>query len=401
MANQIQKYTSEGLMTYISEKPVQGKFEQIMGKAKAQQFFMNVMSAVTQNPKLAECSFDSLLNACAISASMNLPINSALGKSHIIPYWNKAKGCHDASWQISWKGLVELAIRTGQYTHINTTVVYEGQIKSQNPFTGDYEFQVQKTSNVVIGYVAYIKLRDGFEKFMYIDIETMHAHAKRYSKSFSGQYAQSSLWATDFDMMAQKTVLKLLLGKYGLLSAEIETAITADQSIVADMKGLNDINVNYIDNPAVDGQAKVIDANGNTVTVSEKAMNVGEKAAKEAMKKTTTTAPPSMVPAVEIKPSVGFEPGDLLVSKRNEDQVKAFGALYASHEVLSKWSTVKEKLSMIRPNAQITKSGYFYWVSEKLHNEIVEYSSAQSDAVNEEEGEAQDDGAENWNIPQD
>ena len=154
------------------------------------------------------------------------------------------------------RGITQLAIRSGQYQRINNSIVYEGQLVSENPFTGDYEFDFKaKKSDTVIGYVAYFKTIGGFEKYFYMTKEEALSHGKKYSKSFGKKNSKgewSSLWQTDEDSMALKTVLKLLLSKFGVLSIEMQRAIRFDQaSIKGDINKIEDIDnldTEYIDN---------------------------------------------------------------------------------------------------------------------------------------------------------
>jgi recombination protein RecT len=125
-----------------------------------------------------------------------------------------------------------LGMRTGQYRTINVSLVHEGELVSHNHFTGEMTFvSAAKVSDKIIGYVAYFKLINGFEKYYYMTTEEVHSHGKRYSQSFSKENAK---WKTDFDAMAQKTVIKMLLSKFGILSIEMQTAIQADQAVVSE-----------------------------------------------------------------------------------------------------------------------------------------------------------------------
>lgn len=148
-----------------------------------------------------------------MAASLDLPINQNLGFAYIIPYGNEAQ------FQMGYKGYIQLAMRTGQYQTINAAEVYEGEIVKQNRFTGEYEFG-EKTSDKIVGYIAYFKLVNGFEKYLYMSIEEMQAHAKKFSKNYKGG---TDKWGiTDFHSMAIKTVLKRLISKYGILSIEMQ-----------------------------------------------------------------------------------------------------------------------------------------------------------------------------------
>jgi len=139
-------------------------------------------------------------------------------------------------------------MRTGQYKTINVSEVYEGEIKSSNHITGEIDFDLSgKKSDTIIGYVAYMKLINGFEKYNYMTKADVEKHGKKYSKSYN-----TGQWKNDFDSMARKTVIKMLLNKWGILSIEMERALTYDQTTIND-KG----EPEYIDNKEVSAKPEI------------------------------------------------------------------------------------------------------------------------------------------------
>lgn len=203
---------------------VVAQFEKMLGD-KTQGFISSVLQIVNSNELLKNASPETILNAAATAASLDLPINQSLGFSYIVPY----KG--QAQFQIGWKGFVQLAQRTGQYKRINVVEVYENQFKSYNALTEvlDADFDIEGDGDIV-GYVAYFCLFNGMEKLCYWSKKKVTAHAKKYSKSFSSGF---SPWndKDQFHEMAKKTVLKNTLSKWGPMSIEMQTAHLADQSI--------------------------------------------------------------------------------------------------------------------------------------------------------------------------
>lgn len=214
------------LTTLFARTNVQEKFEKMLGK-KAQGFMSSVLQTVNNNKLLANANPTSILTAAATAASLDLPINQSLGYAWIVPY----KG--QAQFQLGWKGFVQLALRTGQYRKINVVAVHEDQFISFNALTEelDVDFSVNGSGKVV-GYAAYFILNNGFDKTIYWSREKVEAHAKKFSKSYASQYG--SVWKDDFDAMAKKTVLKSILSKWGILSIEMQTAITSDQAVIED-----------------------------------------------------------------------------------------------------------------------------------------------------------------------
>lgn len=211
--------------------------------SKAQGFATSVLSAVNNNKLLQSAEANSIYTSAMVAASLDLPINPNLGFAAIVPYGRSAQ------FQIMTRGIIQLAIRSGQYSRITNSIVYEGQLVKQDPFTDEYEFDFNaKTSDKIIGYVAYFRTIGGFEKYFYMTKEDVEAHGKKYSKSYN-----SGVWKSDFNSMALKTVLKLLLSKYGILSVEMQRAMTFDQAEVkGEINSIEDLDmaeVSYNDNP--------------------------------------------------------------------------------------------------------------------------------------------------------
>lgn len=201
-----------------------------------------LLTLANQNEMLANCSTKSIVFSAMKSVVLNLPLDSNLGFAYVLPY-KKKDGTYDAQFQLGYKGFVQLAIRSGQFKTINSVEVCDGEVKCVNKFTGEYAFG-EKKSDKVVGYIAYFKLLNGFEKYLYMSVEEMQKHAKAYSQM--AKYGKG-LWANDdtFGSMAKKTCLKLLLSKYAPLSIEMQKAIEFDQKVF----DTNDENGRYADNP--------------------------------------------------------------------------------------------------------------------------------------------------------
>ena len=233
---------------FMSTDVVTEKLKEILGR-NAKSFVTSALQAVASNELLKKATPQSVYGAVVASAVMNLPINQNLGHAYIVPY----KG--QAQLQIGWKGFVQLAIRTKQYQTINTTEIYENQFISEDVLTGEVKVNNVKGVGPVIGYLAYFKLLSGFEKWLYMTREDANAHAKKYSKSYSSFLKKKEkdpnaygggVWAdgeSGFNSMAKKTVLKLLLNRFGVLSFELQKAVEVDQAIVDESDELS-----YADN---------------------------------------------------------------------------------------------------------------------------------------------------------
>ena len=235
--NQVISKTS--VSSILAQESVKARFSEIMGK-NASAFMSSIISATKANPSLGDCEPNSVISSAVIAATLNLPIQSNLGFAHIVPYMKN--GVSVAQFQMGYKGFIQLALRTAQYKNINASEVYDGELVKHDRITGDVELDTtKKKSDKVIGYVAYFKLINGFEKMLYLTKEQLQAHGSKYSKSYSSKYGR---WQLDFDSMALKTVIKLLLSKYGILSVDMQTAITVDQSIIKDA---DTMDVEYVD----------------------------------------------------------------------------------------------------------------------------------------------------------
>lgn len=250
------------LRSLISDEKTKQRFQEVIGK-KAPAFLSSLLALANSNTDLSMAEPMSVMGSAMMSATLDLPINPNLAFAYIVPFKQKQKdGTYKtlAQFMLGAKGYIQLAMRTGQYKTINASIVYDGELVEENTFTGEFVFDNKKRkSNKIIGYVGYFKLLNGFEKYWYMTKEEIEAHGKKYSKSYDNDFGR---WKKDFDAMAIKTVLKLLLSKFGILSVEMQSAIISDQAVIKDMDG----NLEYID---------------RTDAGDDMRIEVGEKQAKE------------------------------------------------------------------------------------------------------------------------
>jgi recombination protein RecT len=220
---------------YFSKDSNKAKFEELLG-TKSTGFIASALQVVGGNASLMKSDPKSVFNAVAMAAVLDLPINSNLGFAHVVPYnesfqdsngqWQKRSV---AQFQLGYKGFIQLALRSKEYETIGASEIYEGQLVSFNPLEGSvFDFSKPSKGNI-IGYAAHFKLKDGFKKTLYMAIDEVIEHGKKYSKTFDNA---KSVWKTNQNGMALKTVLKLLISKYGPMSLELQTAVISDQAIV-------------------------------------------------------------------------------------------------------------------------------------------------------------------------
>lgn len=251
MANEVQKVYNLKTFNQTITSPAAQKYLDDLLHEKKGQFVNNLTALVANKAELQECEPFTLMFAALKATALSLPIEPSLGMAHVIPYKNKKKGTVEAQFQIGYKGFQQLALRTGQYKHINTTEVRAGEIGKRNRLTGQIEWhwiedEAERLKAPIIGYVNYFILLNGFESTFYMSKEEMEAHALRYSQTYKSTTAyikEQSKWTTDFDAMAMKTVIKLNLSKNGVLSVELADAIQADQSVMREEN-----KYEYVDN---------------------------------------------------------------------------------------------------------------------------------------------------------
>jgi recombination protein RecT len=228
--------STANLAQFLQSESVVKRLQQLVGENK-ESWISSILTVGTSSKQLRECDPRTIVGAAIQSIVLKLPIDKNLGFAYIVPYKDQAQ------FQLGYKGFIQLAMRSSQYKTMNVTAIHEGQLIKNNILTGEIEFDSEKkTSDKVIGYAAYFRLTNGFEKTLFMTSEQVEKHAKQYSKMFNHP---ESLWKKDFEKMALKTVLKLLLSKYGILSIDLQTAIKADQAVINDLEGKD---VNYIDN---------------------------------------------------------------------------------------------------------------------------------------------------------
>jgi recombination protein RecT len=240
----------KGLLANVNYKK---RFEEILGKKAAG--FMSSIINISNSTVMQGVEPTSIISSAVVAATLDLPIDPNLGFAYIVPYNDKNKG-KVAQFQLGYKGFIQLAMRSGQYKTINAVEVYEGDIKRVNRLTGEIEFNEDNCNDEkIVGYIAFFQLLNGFEKALYMTKEQIEKHAKRYSQTYKSEkdyVVRQSKWSTDFDAMAIKTVLKLLLSKYGILSIEIQKALETDQAVikndVANGADVNSSTVEYVDN---------------------------------------------------------------------------------------------------------------------------------------------------------
>ena len=196
-----------------------------------ERFTRIVMSAISSTPQLAETTPQSFLGAMMTAAQLGMEPNTPLSQAYLLPYRNK--GVLECQFQLGYKGLIDLAYRSGE-----VTIIQAHEVCENDDFTYSFGLDPQlhhvpakSHRGEVICYYAMFRTKDGGFGFEVMSREDVEKHAKRYSKSYNSGF---SPWSTNFDEMAKKTVLKKAL-KYAPLKSDFVRGISNDETIKKDL----------------------------------------------------------------------------------------------------------------------------------------------------------------------
>ena len=244
---------------FFNSPAVKQKFSEVLD-GNGQQFVASLLSIVTNNNLLAKATNESIMTAAMKAATLKLPIEPSLGMAYIVPYnRNEKQGntwvkINEAQFQMGYKGFIQLAQRSGQIRNINCDIVYKEEFLRYDKVYGTLHLKEEQVdSGEVEGYFASLELINGFRKMIFWKKEKVIAHAQKYSKTYDkkiGDFKSGTPWKTEFDAMAQKTLIKELLSKYAPLSTELQEAIIADNedSNVNEVKRAKDVTPPESDN---------------------------------------------------------------------------------------------------------------------------------------------------------
>jgi recombination protein RecT len=230
------------LNSLLDREGYRKRFDELLGK-RAPQFVSSIVSMVNGDKNLQKAFMNApitVIQSALKAATFDLPIDPTLGYAYIVPFNNrKDDGSYvmEASFVIGYRGLLQLAMRTGAYEKINVVDVREGELVSYNRLTEDVELEFvededERDALPIVGWCGYYRLTNGMEKTIYMSRKQIVKHEEKNRK---GKYMGKG-WRTDFDAMAAKTVLRRLIGKWGILS--IDYQMKADASTMAAAEAL-------------------------------------------------------------------------------------------------------------------------------------------------------------------
>lgn len=230
---QEKKTVNQVMSAILDGENMRKRFDEILGK-RAPQFIASVVSLVNADSNLMQAFYEApltVIQSALKAATFDLPVDQNLGYAYIVPFKNNKK-MDDGTWvkkteatfMLGWKGMHQLALRTGAYKNINVIDIREGELKSYNRLTEEVEIVFEEDDDrrdalPVVGYLGYYKLINGAEKTIYMTVSQIKKHEERYRKGDK----QGKGWRDDWDAMARKTVYRKLIGKWGVMSIDYQS----------------------------------------------------------------------------------------------------------------------------------------------------------------------------------
>jgi len=250
--NLVQQTKKQTFSAYLTQDAIKNRINSMIGGKDGQRFITAIVSAVSVNPALSECDYSSIFSAAMLGESLKLSPSPQLGQYYMVPFKDKKNDRIVATFQLGYKGYLQLAIRSGYYTKINVLAIKEGELKQFDPLNETIEVNLIEDDELrevssTIGYYAMFEYKNGFKKAMYWSHKKMMAHADRYSPAFKAEsykkiiagqipkdelWKYSSFWYKDFDGMAYKTMLRQLISKWGIMSIELQQAFERDETLL-------------------------------------------------------------------------------------------------------------------------------------------------------------------------
>lgn len=278
---------------FLTSDAIKAKVNSIVGGKRGDRFISAVVSAVSVNPALCACDHSTILSAALLGEGLNLSPSPQLGQYYLVPFNDRKNNRTVATFQLGYKGYIQLAIRSGYYKKLNVLPLKEGELVRYDPLEETIEVnlmedELERETAKTTGYYAMFEYQNGFRKVMYWSKEKMLAHADTYSKAFSADsykklqageiperdaWKYSSFWYKDFDGMACKTMLRQLISKWGIMSIDMQKAFDGDMALIHD-----DGSAEYVDNA---DPADVVYSGGDVVDVTEAAPVLSDDTATE------------------------------------------------------------------------------------------------------------------------
>ena len=225
-----------GLTAYLTQDAVKDQINKVVGGKDGQLFVTSIISAVQVNPQLQECTNTSILSSALLGQSLKLSPSPQLGHYYMMPFKNNKNNTTEAQFVLGYKGMIQLAIRSGQYKKLNVLEIKQGELINFDPLEEEIEVNLiedeeQREKAPTIGYYAMFEYMNGFRKAIFWTKSKMEAHASRYSAGYKAKKGYT-FWEKDFDAMAKKTMLRQLISRWGVMSIDMQKAYEADQAVI-------------------------------------------------------------------------------------------------------------------------------------------------------------------------
>lgn len=266
----VQQAAKPTFSAFLTKDAIKNKINEIVGGKDGQRFMTQIISAVTNNPALQACEQMSILNCAFLGESLKLSPSPQLGQYYMVPFKTKVKDGDQfiernvATFQLGYKGYIQLAIRSGQYKKLNVLAIKEGELVRYDPLNEEIEVNLMddeaaRENAPTVGYYAMFEYTNGFRKTLYWSKAKMEAHALKYSQGYASDKKNNrayTYWSKDFDGMAFKTMLRQIISKWGIMSIEMLSAMEKDMSVVDDKGNAT----SYVDNDFVPVEEPTVQA---------------------------------------------------------------------------------------------------------------------------------------------
>jgi recombination protein RecT len=252
--NSLVRKTEKTFSNYITSDAIKNKINSMIPGKDGTRFITSIVSTVSNNPTLQDCEHSTILAGALTAESLNLSLSPVLGQAYLVPFNDTKHGRKVATFQIGYKGYIQLAIRSGYYKKINVLELKEGELIHFDALNEEIkviliEDEEKRAKTKTVAYFAMFEYLNGFRKAICWSYSKMETHALKYSQGYRAKKGYT-FWEKDFDSMGKKTMLRQLLSKWGIMSPEMKIAYEKDTSVINE-----DGKVEYIDNQDVEFDA--------------------------------------------------------------------------------------------------------------------------------------------------
>ncbi len=222
------------ITNYMEAPIVVARFKGMMGEQGAKTYINSILLSVAEQPALQKCTPVSIYTQALRAATLRLSVDPGIGQAYLVPFGARA------TLIVGYKGLHDMAVRTGKYRYINVGPVYEGEVVEEDRLTGLHSHPCAVgpiDKNRIIGWLGAFEMTNGYAKTLYMTHDEIHEHAKQYSKGYDykdkdGNY--TSLWHKEPTKMERKTVLRLLLRRWGYMDpADVKVVDEIEEDVPA------------------------------------------------------------------------------------------------------------------------------------------------------------------------